>query len=399
MINMKVGTKMKRVIWIVLDSVGIGAMADSKDYGDHDVNTLGHVYEYNKGLNLPNLVELGLGNIEGVTNLPKCDAPKGVYARLEELSKGKDTTTGHWEMVGIYTEVPFPTYPDGFPKEIMDAFESAIGTKTLGNYAASGTAILDELGEEHMRTGYPIIYTSADSVFQIAAHESIIPLDKLYEMCEIARNILRGEYEVSRVIARPFTGEPGAFVRTSNRHDYAITPPAENLLVNASNKGLDVIGVGKIKDIFNGLGVTQSIHSKDNVEGICATIEQIKSDNQGLIFTNLVDFDMKWGHRNDPENYGKGLEVFDSYLPKIIEAMREDDLLIITADHGCDPTTPGTDHTREHVPLLAYSKSFVEGKDLGTRKSFADMGQTISEIFELQKLPIGTSFYSEIVNK
>ncbi len=396
MIKMKKVLNMKRVVWIVLDSVGIGAMPDAHLYGDGDVNTLEHVYKHNQGLNLPNLVELGLGNITGMSKLPKTENPKGMYARVEEQSKGKDTTTGHWEMVGIYTEVPFPTYPDGFPEEVMTAFEELIGTKTLGNCPASGTAILDELGEEHMKTGYPIVYTSADSVFQIAAHESIIPLEKLYEMCEKARQLLTGEHEVSRVIARPFLGEPGNFVRTPHRHDYAITPPKDNVLAYAEAADLDVIGVGKIPDIFNGLGITKKMKSSDNIEGIQQTIKALHDENTGIIFTNLVDFDMKWGHRNDPENYGKGLEVFDSYIPHIIEAMHEDDLLIITADHGCDPTTPGTDHTRESVPMLVYNKQFKAGYDLGIRHSFADMGQTISACFDLKALPIGTSFYEQV---
>ncbi|MGL5677269.1 MAG: phosphopentomutase [Cellulosilyticaceae bacterium] len=387
---------MARIIWIVLDSVGIGEMQDSSAYGDVGVDTLGHVYAYNKGLAMPNLIALGLGNIEGVKELPKTDAPKASFARLKELSKGKDTTTGHWEMVGIHTEVPFPTYPEGFPKDIMDAFEAQIGTKTLGNCTASGTAILDDLGEEHMRTGYPIVYTSADSVFQIAAHEDVIPLEKLYEMCEIARRLLVGEHEVSRVIARPFCGTPGKFERTSNRHDYAVAPPKEHLLEYAKAKGLDVVAIGKIEDIFNKSGITQATHTKDNVDGIKQTIAAIKEDTTGIIFTNLVDFDMKWGHRNDPENYGKGLEVFDSYVPELLETMKEDDILVITADHGCDPTTKGTDHTREHVPLIVYSKMLKMGVDLGTRESFADIGQTISEVFDLPQLAIGTSFYNNL---
>lgn len=388
---------MNRVIWIVLDSVGMGAMPDAHLYGDTDTNTIAHVYHKNNGLKLPNLIKLGLGNIEGMEGIEKTNKPIGAYARLAELSSGKDTTTGHWEMVGIHTKVPFPTYPNGFPKEIMNAFEEAIGTKTLGNCTASGTAILDELGEEHMKTGFPIVYTSADSVFQIAAHEEVIPLEKLYEMCEIARNLLRGEHEVSRVIARPFVGTPGHFTRTPNRHDYAVTPPAENLLVYAKEKGLDVIAVGKISDIFAGEGITYATHTKSNEDGIKQTIDLIKKESRGLIFTNLVDFDMKWGHRNDWENYGKGLEEFDRYLPEIIETMKEDDLLIITADHGCDPTTPGTDHTREYVPLLVYSKQFKESIDLGTRNSFADIGQTVSEIFDLPTLNIGASFYQTLV--
>ncbi len=387
---------MARIIWFVLDSVGIGEMDDANIYGDYDVNTLEHVYTYNRGLAIPHMIELGLGNIEGVTALPKAAEPSACFARLRELSKGKDTTTGHWEMVGIHTEVPFPTYPDGFPKEVMAAFEAAIGTKTLGNCVASGTAILDTLGPEHMRTGYPIIYTSADSVFQIAAHEEVIPLERLYEMCEIARKILVKEHEVARVIARPFVGQEGAFVRTSNRHDYAIMPPKDNLLVYAKDKGLDVVAIGKIEDIFNKQGITQATHTKDNVDGILQTIDAMAQDTTGIIFTNLVDFDMKWGHRNDPLNYGKGLEEFDRYLPQIIEAMRDDDILVITADHGCDPTTKGTDHTREHVPLIVYHKQMTKGCDMGTRNSFADIGQTIATMFDLPKLAIGESFYSLI---
>lgn len=388
---------MKRVIWIVLDSVGIGGMSDSELYGDTNVNTLAHVYNKNGGINIPNMMALGLGNIEGIDFASGISSPKGAFARVQELSKGKDTTTGHWEMVGIYTEIPFPTYPNGFPKEIMDEFHEKIGTQTLGNCTASGTRILDDLGEEHMKTGYPIIYTSADSVFQIAAHEDVVSLERLYEMCEIARNMLVGEHEVSRVIARPFVGEPGNFMRTPNRRDFAVTPPKENVLVYAKEKGLDVVAIGKIEDIFAGAGVTEAIHTKSNEEGILTTIKAIKEASKGIIFTNLVDFDMKWGHRRDYEGYGKGLEEFDRYLPEMLTAMNEDDILFITADHGCDPTAPGTDHTRECVPLLVYSKQLKTGKDLGVRTSFADMGQTISEIFDLPQLKIGKSFYTELV--
>lgn len=387
---------MKRAIWIVLDSVGIGAMPDSKDYGDNDVNTLEHVYEYTNGLKLEHMIAYGLGNIEGVSALPKVEAPKGSFARLGELSRGKDTTTGHWEMIGIFTKEPFPTYPNGFPKEVMDAFEAAIGTKTLGNCTASGTAIIEELGEEHVKTGYPIVYTSADSVFQIAAHEKVIPLERLYEMCEIARKILSGKHEVARVIARPFEGEVGHFTRTSNRHDYAICPPTPNLLTYCEEAKIPVIAVGKIEDIFNKQGITKAIHTKDNADGIKVTLDCMKSHKEGLIFTNLVDFDMKWGHRRDPESYGKGLEAFDKALPEIIAEMEEEDLLFITADHGCDPTAPGTDHTREYVPLLVIGKSVKEGVDLKTRKSFADIGQTISDYFGLPSLEIGESFLASI---
>lgn len=388
---------MKRAIWIVLDSVGMGAMPDAADYKDGDVNTIAHVYEHCKGLKLDHMIECGLGNIEGMKALPKCEAPTASFARLGELSKGKDTTTGHWEMVGIYTEIPFPTYPNGFPKEVMDAFEAKIGTKTLGNCTASGTAIIEELGEKHMKTGYPIVYTSADSVFQIAAHEDIIPLEKLYEMCEAAREILRGKHEVARVIARPFEGTPGHFTRTSNRHDYAICPPTPNLLTLCETAGVPVIAVGKIKDIFNGQGITHAAHTKDNADGIQTTLKCMETYKEGLIFTNLVDFDMKWGHRNDPDHYGKGLEAFDAALPEIMAALKEDDILIITADHGCDPTAPGTDHTREYVPLLVIGQKVKANLNMGTRSSFADIGQTLCEYFDLPKLPIGTSFLNQMM--
>ena len=387
---------MKRAIWIVLDSVGMGAMPDSEQYGDKDVNTLAHAYDFSNGLDLKNMISYGLGNIEGMKSLPKTEAPKGNFARLGELSKGKDTTTGHWEMIGVLTEVPFPTYPNGFPKEVMDAFEEAIGTKTLGNCTASGTAIIEELGEEHVKTGYPIIYTSADSVFQIAAHEEVIPLEKLYEMCEIARKILAGKHEVARVIARPFVGTTGQFARTPNRRDYAISPPTPNLLTYCEEAQVPVIAVGKIEDIFNKQGVSVAIHTKDNADGIKTTLECMDKYPEGLIFTNLVDFDMKWGHRRDAASYGKGLEAFDAALPQIVSAMKEDDLLIITADHGCDPTAPGTDHTREYVPLLVMGKQMKEGVDLGTRKSFADIGETLCKYFGLPDLKIGESFLDYI---
>lgn len=387
---------MKRAIWIVLDSVGMGAMPDAMQYGDQDVNTIAHTYTFANGLALDNLLKYGLGNIEGMKALPKVQAPQGNFARLGELSKGKDTTTGHWEMVGVLTEVPFPTYPNGFPAEVMEAFEETIGTKTLGNCTASGTAIIEELGEEHVKTGYPIVYTSADSVFQIAAHESVVPLEKLYEMCEKARRILTGQHEVARVIARPFTGEAGQFTRTSNRRDYAISPPTPNLLTYCAKANVPVIAVGKIEDIFNKQGVTVAIHTKDNEDGIKTTLDCMEKYPEGLIFTNLVDFDMKWGHRRNAELYGKGLEAFDAALPKIIASMKEEDILIITADHGCDPTAPGTDHTREYVPLLVIGKPLKEGIDMGTRASFADIGQTVCEYFGLPSLKIGESFLAKV---
>ena len=388
---------MKRVIWIVLDSVGMGEMPDAKDYGDANVNTISHVYEYCNGLTLEHMVSYGLGNIEGMKSIPSCEVPKGSFARMGELSKGKDTTTGHWEMIGIYTKVPFPTYPNGFNDEIITAFEEKIGTKTLGNYAASGTAIIEELGEKHMKTGYPIVYTSADSVFQIAAHEEVIPLDRLYEMCAIARELLTGEDEVARVIARPFIGKKGAFTRTAHRKDYAISPPKPNLLSHCEAHHIPVIAIGKIEDIFNGKGITHAMHTADNQQGIDMTLQCMQQYKEGIIFTNLVDFDMKWGHRNQPKLYGEGLEAFDRALPHLIEAMQEEDILIITADHGCDPTTKGTDHTREYVPLLVIGKHIKENNNLGTRRSFADIGQTLCEVFHLPPIPIGESFLKAVI--
>ncbi|OON98421.1 MAG: phosphopentomutase [Epulopiscium sp. Nele67-Bin004] len=292
---------MKKVIWIVLDSVGVGEMPDSQEYGDKDVNTLVNVYNYNKGLNLPNMKKLGLYNIDGIEIDDKEENPIGSYAKLAELSKGKDTTTGHWEMVGLHTKVALPTYPNGFPDEILEPFKKAINRGVLGNISSSGTKILDDLGEEHMKTGDVIVYTSADSVFQIAAHEEVVPIDELYKICKIARELLVGEHEVARVIARPFVGEPTNFTRTSNRHDYAVIPPETNLLDYAKKAGIEVVGVGKIEDIFAGSGVTKSFHTKSNKEGMDITIKLTKEMDKGIIFTNLVDFDMKWGHRNDPE--------------------------------------------------------------------------------------------------
>jgi phosphopentomutase len=383
-----------RVIWIVLDSVGMGELPDAASYGDVGTNTIGNIAKKVGGLALPNLMRLGLGNIEGMADLGGSlpEKPEGVFARLGELSNGKDTITGHWEMAGIYTERPFPTYPNGFPPEVIAAFEKEVGVGTLGNKTASGTEILVELGEEHMKTKKLIVYTSADSVFQIAAHEELYPIPRLYEICEIARRLLSGEHEVARVIARPFLGAPGSFARTANRHDYAVAPPYDTVLDKVKKKGLAVQGVGKIVDIFNGQGVTESIHTKSNDDGIDKTIEYMQSGKPGLIFTNLVDFDMKWGHRNDYEAYAKGLEAFDVRLPEILGAMTERDVMFLTADHGCDPTTPGTDHTREYVPLVGCGAGFKPGVNLGTRKSFADIGQTIADILSCEAIQYGESF-------
>lgn len=386
----------KRAIWIVLDSVGMGALPDADKYGDEAANTIGNISAKMNGLELPNLQAIGLGNIENMQGVAPVEQPAGAFARLGEMSNGKDTITGHWEMAGIYTEHPFPTYPEGFPPDVVEQFESLIGTKMIGNKPASGTAILDELGEEHMKTKYPIVYTSADSVFQIACHEEIYSVEELYDMCEKARKMLDGEHQVARVIARPFVGGPGNFSRTSNRHDYAVSPPHKTVMNSVADKGLAVQAVGKIVDIFNGSGVTESIHTKSNDDGVDKTLEYMKTGKPGLIFTNLVDFDMKWGHRNNFEEYAAGLEAFDKRLAEITAAMSDDDVLFITADHGCDPTVPGTDHTREYVPLLVYGKGIKAGVDLKTRKSFADIGQTIADMFDAEPTKIGSSFWKDI---
>ena len=388
----------RKVVLVVLDSVGIGELPDAELYGDKGSNTLGNIAKNVKGFSIPNLEALGIGSIEGVENLIKCENPEGIYGRCSELSKGKDTITGHWEMAGVILETPLQTYPNGFPKEIMDEFEAKIGRKTLGNVVASGTAIIEELGEEHIKTGYPIIYTSADSVFQIAANEDIIPLEELYKMCEIAREMLVGDKMVGRVIARPFKGmKKGEFVRTANRHDYALEPFNKTVLEYVSEAGLPVAAVGKIKDIFTGKGVTESVSIKDNMDGVDKTIQMMKSHSNGFIFTNLVDFDMKFGHRNDVEGYAKALEEFDDRLPEIKEALGNNDVLIITADHGCDPTTEGTDHSREYVPVIVYGRNLKEDIDLGTRNGFCDIGKTVLDLLGIENDLVGKSFKDLIV--
>ncbi|WP_238883671.1 phosphopentomutase [Clostridium sp. YIM B02551] len=387
----------KRVIWIVLDSVGMGALPDADKYGDVGSNTIGNVAKYNGGLKLPNMESLGLGLIDGMENINKVENPIGCYGKLHEASNGKDTVTGHWEMVGVKTEVAFPTYPNGFPKDLIEEFEDKTGRKVIGNKVASGTEILDELGEEQLKTGALIVYTSADSVFQIAAHEELIPLDDLYKYCEIAREMLHGDRKVARVIARPYIGEPGNFSRTPNRKDYALVPPHETTLDILKSAGIPVMAVGKIEDIFSGKGITHAIHTKDNMDGVDKTLDYMNESTSGLIFTNLVDFDSKWGHRNNAKAYGEGLESFDQRLKEIIGNMKEDDVLFITADHGCDPTFPGTDHTREYVPFLAYGKSLKEGYNLGIKMGFYSMGQTICEIFNTEKIQNGESFLKEIL--
>jgi phosphopentomutase len=386
--------RFRRIVLVVLDSGGIGAMPDAADWGDEGSDTIGHVIAA-ENPRLPNLHGLGLGNIHGIPNLPPAPEPRGSFGKAAIFSNGKDTTVGHWEMAGLITPRPFPTYPEGFPERILEPFRKAIGRDVLGNKPASGTEIIKELGAEHMRTGKPIIYTSADSVFQIAAHESIIPLDDLYRMCNIARQLLDGADRVARVIARPFIGEPGNFTRTGNRKDFAIPPPAETLLDQLENSGFATIGVGKITSIFNAVGIGRHLEAHDNAESIDQTVGALGTAQPGLIFTNLVDFDILWGHRRDCKGYARGLEYLDSRIPEIKNAMREDDCLIISADHGCDPTFRGSDHTREYVPILVYSRSLEGGVNLGTRSTMADIGQTIAENFGL-RLNVGMSFLKDL---
>lgn len=389
-------TAFNRIILIVLDGAGIGAMPDAPDWGDAGSDTFGHICE-SRSVHLPNLQSLGLGNIRPLAGVPAQPNPRGDYGKCALRSNGKDTTTGHWEMAGIILEHAFPTYPNGFPQELIDQFiQRAHVPGILGNIPASGTEIIKQLGAEHVQTGKPIVYTSADSVFQIAAHEEVIPLERLYEICESARDLLRGEHEVGRVIARPFMGEPGAFYRTENRHDYAVPPPRENLLPLLSAHGLDVVCVGKIASIYDSAGVTQDLTAKNNEQSIDQTIRALKDNTRGLIFSNLVDFDMLYGHRRDTEGYASALEHFDMRLREIESAMSEGDLAILTSDHGNDPTYPGTDHTREFAPLLAFGKRTRPGVNLGTRKSLSDIGQTIAENFALN-LAAGESFLSDIL--
>lgn len=386
---------MKKVVLLILDSLGVGALPDAHLFGEKDCNTLGNINQVVGGLKIPNLVKLGLGHI--VPSLNNTGEPAiGAYGKMAELSKGKDTTTGHWEIAGILTKDPMPTFPDGFPPEIIETFQEMIGGPVIGNKVASGTQIIEELGPEHLATGYPIVYTSADSVFQIAAHEEVIPLEQLYEYCQIARRLLTGKWAVGRVIARPFIGLPGSFQRTANRHDYSLEPPSPTVLDALKAKGLQVIGVGKIHDIFAGRGLTESITTKDNLDGVEKTIEVWPRLKEGLLFTNLVEFDSHFGHRNNPQGYAQKIEEFDNVLPKLLELVAKEGLLIITADHGNDPTTPSTDHNREYVPLLVYGKGISPGIDLGIRQTFADVAATLSEIFGLDFTGPGQSFWSEI---
>ena len=388
---------MKRIFLIVLDSFGIGAMPDSEAFGDVGVNTLAACATSAK-LNIPNMIAAGLGNIDGVECLPKAESPVGAYARLSESSMGKDTTIGHWEIAGIVSDSPLPTYPEGFPEEVLAPFKAATGRGVLANAPWSGTAVLDAYGEEHMRTGDLIVYTSADSVFQIAAHEEIVPLEKLYEYCHIARALLKGKHGVGRVIARPFLGSgKGKFQRTSNRHDYSLEPPKATMLDAIKAAGLDSIAVGKIHDIFAGIGDTEYVYNKSNVDGMNHTTRYAAKDFHGLCFVNLVDFDMVYGHRRNIDGYANALSEFDAWLGEFVKSLGEEDLVMITADHGCDPAyTATTDHTREYVPLLVMGKQVKPGS-MGTRKSFADIAATVTELLGVAYDTPGESFAKEIL--
>jgi phosphopentomutase len=387
----------ERVTLIVLDSVGIGELPDAPAFGDAGSHTLGHIADRVSGFDLPELRKLGLAHIAPIGSWEPSGVPEAAYGKMAEISVGKDTMTGHWELAGLKITVPFRTFPEGFPPELIQAFEARTGRKVIGNKPASGTEILDELGRQQMDTGAWIVYTSADSVFQIAAHEDVIPLQELYRACEIARELtLEEPYAVGRVIARPYAGEPGAFKRTPNRHDYAVSPPARTVLSELSDAGLDVLSVGKINDIFSGEGITASYPTKSNEDGIARTIELMGEKFRGLIFTNLVDFDSLYGHRRDPEGYAKALEVFDRAVPELKRRTGDNGLLILTADHGNDPIHAGTDHTREYVPLLVYSPSIAAGKTLGIRATFADVAATIAEVFRTAPPANGTSFLSEL---
>lgn len=392
----------RRAIVIVLDGVGCGALPDAARYGDEDANTLGNLSRFFRdGLRLPHLGGLGLGNIAEIRGVPPRGAEEclGAFGRCTEVSAGKDSTTGHWEIAGVILDQPFPTYPRGFPPGIIEAFARRIGCGVLGNKVASGTEIIRELGEEHLRTRKPIVYTSADSVFQIAAHESVYPPEALYTMCRVARDLLRGEHAVGRVIARPFEGEPGHFVRTPRRHDFSLPPTGVTLMDRLAESGIPTIGVGKIGDLFAHRGIAEEITTADNREGIEATLEAMsRAPSPSLIFTNLVEFDQTFGHRNDCEGYRRALEQFDTRLPEIFGRQRSGDLMVITSDHGVDPTTPGTDHTREYTPLLAWGRRLRRGLDLGTRGSYADIGQTIAEFLGAPPLGAGKSFLAELTS-
>jgi phosphopentomutase len=385
----------ERVTILVMDSAGVGEMPDANVYGDEGSNTIANTARFNKGLRIPNLAKLGLGRLTTIEGVQPEPEPVASFGKMAEASPGKDTTTGHWEMAGVILKTPLPLYPKGFPKEILDEFKRQTGLDVLGNKPASGTEIIMELGDEHVRTGFPIVYTSADSVFQMACHEGVVPLKRLYELSEIARKIL-DPYGTARVIARPFTGEKGAYTRTKNRRDFSLNPPEETVLDRLKAAKIQVTGVGKIRDIYNGQGIGDSVTAKDNTQIADATIDLLDSQKKGLIFSNFVDFDMLWGHRNNAKGYADGLEAFDVRLGQMLQRLDERDMLIITADHGCDPTDVSTDHTREYVPLLVYYGGRKKGVDLGIRTSFTDIGQTLADVFGVAKMKNGTSFLPQI---
>jgi phosphopentomutase len=387
----------KRVFLVVMDSVGIGEAPDAKEFGDIGSNTLGHIAEKMNGLKMPNMEKLGLGNIGEIKGIEKQQQPLAFYTKMQEASNGKDTMTGHWEIMGLNIETPFRVFPEGFPKELINEIESRTGRKVIGNKPASGTEILDELGTEHMESGAIIVYTSADSVLQIAAHEEVVPLEELYKICEIARELTLDEkYMVGRIIARPFVGTSGNFQRTSNRHDYALKPFERTVMNELKDSGFDVISIGKIEDIYDGEGITKAFRTKSNMDGMDKLVDSLKMDFTGLSFLNLVDFDALYGHRRDPIGYGKALEEYDARLPEVFELLTNDDLLIITADHGNDPTHEGTDHTREFVPLLLYSPRMKQGAEIPVRKTFADVGASIADNFNVKAPKHGESFMTEL---
>ncbi len=386
-----------RATVMVLDGVGVGALPDAADFGDEGSNSVGNTARAVGGLTLPNLGLLGLGNVADIVGVPPVGDAAGAYGRMAEVSPGKDSTVGHWELMGVVSPRPLPTYPDGFPRELIEEYERRIGRKTLGNEAISGTVIIDQLGAEHMRTGSPIVYTSADSVFQVAAHEEVIPLEELYRICMVAREMLTGEHAVGRVIARPFVGEPGSFRRTQDRRDFSLAAPEPTLLEGLVWAGHQVIGVGKVDDLFAKRGLTACHHTVDNKVAAEKVIELLREEGQGMILANLIEFDMLFGHRNNPEGYAAALESFDAQLAHIMQVMKPGDVLFIVADHGNDPTTPSTDHSREYVPLLVCGAPVKAGVNLGTRSSFADLGATIAELLGIDPLPHGTSFVSEIM--
>jgi len=390
--------KINRVILIVLDSVGIGELPDAADYNDTGSNTLGNIARLHPDFSIPNLVEMGLGNIDPENEIPITKDPTASYGKANEQSAGKDTTTGHWEISGLILDKPFPTFPNGFPDDFIAAFEKRIGHKTIGNKTASGTTIINELGNEHVKTQRPIVYTSADSVFQVAMHEEVFPIEQQYDICQIAREMLSGAMEVGRVIARPFVGFNGQYTRTSRRKDFAVLPP-DNILDAISSQKKEVYAIGKIVDIFAGKGITNYVKTANNQEGIDETIRAIKSTTNGLVFTNLVDFDMLFGHRRDIPGYANALMEFDKRLPEITGALRPDDLLIITADHGNDPSAPGTDHTREYIPILNYSPNIFTGKNIGVRNSFADIAATIADALDVPLKTAGLSYYDQLIEK